>query len=379
MPAKINIEKIIDIFSEILDENDIFSKENFNKISEFINIKNYSIYFLSENMLNCVHPDKTTKIKISNKISKELFLEKLETLETIFKFKHQINYLKIKGTVFGIIVYEKKNFTTQDKIILKGLTKIISYKIKDKELSDIFNTQLNILAKAVTTANNEEKSKTEFIANISHELRTPLNAIIGFSDLLKNKKTGVINNKQEEYINNIHNSAIYLMEMINDTLDISKIESNTVNLAMQSFNIKQTTDEVLNILYPLITEKNITLKQNIQNICIKADYQKIKQILFNILSNAIKYTTDLIVIEIKEVKDNVLIKVQDNGIGIEKKNQKKIFNKFFQINKNTLKKEPSTGLGLTIVKEFVKLHNGKIELVSTVNKGSTFTIKIPKI
>ena len=378
MPKNINLEDFIEILSQSLDENDILSENFFDKIKSFVNFKTCKIYFLSDNTLSEIFPNKTGNINISEKLSKDLFEEKVENSSYISKNNHFISYLKVKGSIYGIIVFEKKNFTKQDKTLLKGLTRLISYKIKDKELSDIFNTQLNLLTKAVTNANNEEKIKTEFVANISHELRTPLNAIIGFSDLLKNKKTGVLNLKQEEFINNIHSSAIYLMEMINDTLDISKIESNSTSLVIQTFNIKQTADEVLNILYPLISEKNIKLEQNVLNTEIQADYQKIKQILFNLLSNAIKYTKDSIILDINENKNNLIIKIKDNGIGIEKKNQKKIFNKFVQLNKSALKKEPSTCLGLTIVKEFVKLHKGKIELESEPNKGSSFIIKLPK-
>ena len=253
----------------------------------------------------------------------------------------------------------------------------MSYKIKDKELSEVFKSQVKLLSKAVNETKNAEQIKTEFIANVSHELRTPLNAIIGYADLLQNKKLGELNNKQLEFINNIQTSSLHLLEMINEILDISKIEANSTHLIKQSFNISMAIDEVLNTLYPLFKQKNIKLEKNVIDFEICADYLKIKQILFNLISNAIKFTKDKIFITIQKDDVNAQISIKDNGVGIEKKNQKKIFKKFTQIKDYSIKKESSTGLGLTITKEFVKMHNGKITLESELNKGANFTVKIP--
>ena len=244
-------------------------------------------------------------------------------------------------------------------------------------MSEVFKTQLKTLSEAITKSKTAEKIKTDFIANVSHELRTPLNAIIGFSDLLQNKRIGELNEKQTGYVKDIQASSINLLGMINEILDISKLENSSTQLVKQTFDISMVINEVTTLLYPLFEKKNIKLVKNIEEFEINADYQKIKQVLFNLLSNALKFTKNKIKIIVQKIDSKVVIKVIDNGIGIEKKNQKKIFNKFTQINDYSTKNESSTGLGLTISKEFVKLHNGKIEVESELNKGATFIITLP--
>lgn len=379
MPIKNKLEHFIEIFNNILEVDDILSKNLFDNISSYLNIENIKVYFLSPNVLEEKYPSTHTTIKINTKISKDLFNEKVKQLDIISNKNHYITYLNVKGVVYGIILFEKYRFSKDDKTILKALTKILSYKIKDKELTEVINTQINALSKAVLNAKNEERFKTDFISNISHELRTPLNSILGFSELLTNPKTGELNQTQIKYINNIQISSLHLLEMINELLDISKLENGSNQIVKQHFDITQALNEVITILYPLFKEKNITLTQSIENIDINTDYQKIKQILFNLLSNAIKFTKDKIIIEIKKDKksSNLRLIVKDNGIGIEKKNQKKIFKKFVQIKDTNLQKESSTGLGLTITSEFVKLLNGKITVDSEKNKGACFIITLP--
>ncbi len=379
MPIKNKLEHFIEIFNNIIEVDDILSKNLFDNISSYLNIENIKVYFLSPNVLEEKYPSTHTTIKINTKISKDLFNEKVKQLDIISNKNHYITYLNVKGAVYGIILFEKYRFSKDDKTILKALTKILSYKIKDKELTEVINTQINALSKAVLNAKNEERFKTDFISNISHELRTPLNSILGFSELLTNPKTGELNQTQIKYINNIQISSLHLLEMINELLDISKLENGSNQIVKQHFDITQALNEVITILYPLFKEKNITLTQNIENIDINTDYQKIKQILFNLLSNAIKFTKDKIIIEIKKDKksSNLRLIVKDNGIGIEKKNQKKIFKKFVQIKDTNLQKESSTGLGLTITSEFLKLLNGKITVDSEKNKGACFIITLP--
>ena len=194
--------------------------------------------------------------------------------------------------------------------------------------------------------------------------------------MLEKEFVGTLNEKQKEYINDIQTAGLHLLGMINEILDMSKIEANAVKLNLRTFEIHQVILETINIIKPLLVKKNLTLVDNSQDFKIKADYQKIQQILFNLLSNAIKFTPENGKIIVSASIDNkyVTISVEDNGIGIDKKYHKKIFEKFEQF---ALQNESSTGLGLSITKELVKLHNGKIKLFSAPNKGSKFIITIP--
>ena len=168
--------------------------------------------------------------------------------------------------------------------------------------------------------------------------------------------------------------------MINEVLDMSKIEANAMKVVKSGFWISRAVDEVANILSPLAQKKNIKLIKNMDvDFEVFADYQKIQQILYNLMSNAIKYSpeNDEVEISVNSDDENFRILVHDNGIGIDKKYHGKIFAKFVQLDSAYTKKESSTGLGLTITKELVELHGGKISLISEVNNGSTFIVEIP--
>jgi len=291
--------------------------------------------------------------------------------------------LTVKNTVFGMIIITGNNFTNEDEKIFKTCAAIISNITKDIEISKIIKMQVEALQEGyakVQESNKKileaEKVKSNFISHISHELRTPLNSILGFSDMLEKEFVGTLNEKQKEYINDIQTAGLHLLGMINEILDMSKIEANAVKLNLRTFEIHQVILETINIIKPLLVKKNLTLVDNSQDFKIKADYQKIQQILFNLLSNAIKFTPENGKIIVSASIDNkyVTISVEDNGIGIDKKYHKKIFEKFEQF---ALQNESSTGLGLSITKELVKLHNGKIKLFSAPNKGSKFIITIP--
>lgn len=371
-----DLSNILDTYTELFDIDKILSEDTFDRIKKVVNFEKVRVYTISPNELTGIYPTRRSKY-ISDKLSKGLYKGCIEHSEEISKKRHYITYLKVKTIIYGIAVFEDGEFDENSKNILNAFTKIISYKIKDEELSEVFKTQLKTLSEAITKSKTAEKIKTDFIANVSHELRTPLNAIIGFSDLLQNKRIGELNEKQTGYVKDIQASSINLLGMINEILDISKLENSSTQLVKQTFDISMVINEVTTLLYPLFEKKNIKLIKNIEEFEINADYQKIKQVLFNLLSNALKFTKNKIKIIVQKIDSKVVIKVIDNGIGIEKKNQKKIFNKFTQINDYSTKNESSTGLGLTISKEFIKLHNGKIEVESELNKGATFIITLP--
>lgn len=301
--------------------------------------------------------------------------------------------LAISDTVFGSLrIYG--NLSQTDIICLQTYASLISYLIKDRELSLVFKTQTKMLQKAIKEKNEaikatekqnkkllqEQKIKNEIFTNVSHELRTPLNAIIGFAQLLENEKTGSLNQKQLAYVKDINTSSIKLLGMVNEILDISKIQAKAMKLNLCSFDISVAITEVINILKPLSEKRGITIEYNEFQRTVKADFQKFQQILFNLLSNAIKFTSQNGAIEITTdfSSDKFKLSVKDNGIGIEKKYHNKIFAKFVQLHNLSADNKSSTGLGLPITKELVKLHKGKIYLESVVNKGTKFIVEFPQ-
>ena len=329
--------------------------------------------------------------------SKDKLIE-INTKEDELFYKNTIvAKLAIKSSVFGFMfLSSNKKLDNDIKTSFEALSNIISYKIKDYELDEVFKIQLKAMQDAIIERESAyevikkqhkklqelDKTKNNFLANISHELRTPLNAIIGFSQALDSQIFGELNEKQAEYIKDIQISSLHLLGMINEILDLSKLEANAMKFNPTELNPTQIIQEVINILEPLYKNKEIEVCFNSKfDGQIKADYQKLQQILYNLLSNAIKFTGKNGKIEIfQEAKDkDYILKIKDNGVGIDKKYHNKIFKKFVHIDNIYSKAQNSTGLGLPITKELVKLHNGKITLESELNKGTTFVMEFKKI
>ena len=305
--------------------------------------------------------------------------------------------LSIQDSIFGLLALSADDVINNDVVeTFLTVSKILSYKIKDYELNEVFKMQLRAMQDAIAEKDDAysvikkqhkklqeiDKTKSLFLANISHELRTPLNAIIGFSQALDSQIFGSLNDKQGEYIKDIQISGLHLLGMINEILDLSKLESNAMKFCPVELNPAVVINEVINILEPLYKNKNISVVfKNEFDGNIYADNQKFQQILYNLISNAIKFTPQNGKIEIHQfIKDKkYILKIKDNGIGIDKKYHSKIFKKFVHLNNVYSKNQTSTGLGLTITKELVKLHKGKITLESELNKGSCFTMEFSNI
>jgi signal transduction histidine kinase len=226
------------------------------------------------------------------------------------------------------------------------------------------------------------RHKSEFLANMSHELRTPLNAIIGFSEVLQEKLFGELNEKQAEYTSDILTSGQHLLSLINEILDLSKVEAGRMELELASFDLPLAIDNARTFVRERAVKHGITLDVDVDDRLGEyvGDERKIKQILLNLLSNAVKFTPEggRISITANKTENGAEISVSDTGIGIAPEDQPKIFEEFRQVGSDSTHKIEGTGLGLTLAKKFVELHGGKIWVESEVGKGSTFTFTLPQ-
>jgi signal transduction histidine kinase len=240
------------------------------------------------------------------------------------------------------------------------------------------------------TAELEEKSrqleianrhKSEFLANMSHELRTPLNAVIGFSEVLLERMFGDLNDKQEEYLQDILSSGRHLLALINDILDLSKVEAGRMELELTTFDLPTALKNTITLVRERATRHGIRLHLDVDDQLgeITADERKVKQVLLNLLSNAVKFTPDggAITVRAAPSPGAVEIVVSDTGIGIAPEDQVKIFEEFQQVGLDYARKGEGSGLGLTLAKRFVELHGGRIAVASALGAGSTFTITLP--
>jgi signal transduction histidine kinase len=224
------------------------------------------------------------------------------------------------------------------------------------------------------------RHKSEFLANMSHELRTPLNAILGFSEVLAERMFGEVNEKQAEYLQDILDSGRHLLSLINDILDLSKVEAGRLELELGRFHLPTALENALTLVRERATRHGITLTQDVDPgvADIVADERKIKQILLNLLSNAVKFTPQGGRVGLTATAaDGVLtIAVRDTGIGIAPEDQAAIFEEFRQVGREDARKQEGTGLGLTLAKKFVELHGGRIWVRSQVGLGSTFSFTL---
>ena len=264
------------------------------------------------------------------------------------------------------------------------------------------NLQKEMAHEAKSQAEEASRAKSEFLANMSHELRTPLNSVIGFSEVLEDELVGQLNAKQHEYVANILNSGRHLLSLINDILDLSKVEAGKLTLEPSTVKLRELISDSLTMLQEKALKHNLHLDLELPGNCdieLIADGRKIKQIMFNLLSNSVKFTQDggNILVRVRrrslsdflaeglyiqgeiqpEMGDFMEIAVEDNGIGIDQEDIPRLFKEFSQLDSPYTKEYEGTGLGLALTKRLVELHGGLVGVESDIGKGSRFFFAIP--
>jgi protein-histidine pros-kinase len=233
------------------------------------------------------------------------------------------------------------------------------------------------------TLQDASRLKSEFLATMSHELRTPLNGIIGFSEFLIDEKAGALNAQQKEFLGDVLASGRHLLRLINDVLDLSKIEAGKMDLAPESFDLRTAIEEVCAVLSPIAQGKGISLLHRVSEevTTVTLDRHRLMQILYNLLSNALKFTNadGEVSLSLQREGDALSVQVRDTGIGICAADLPKLFCEFQQLESGTGRRHDGTGLGLVLTKRLAELHGGSVRAESEVGKGSLFTVKLPLV
>jgi signal transduction histidine kinase len=309
--------------------------------------------------------------------------------------------LIVDNNVFGaLIIYaseidafdstEVKLLDDLGKNISHGIAAIRAKKERDRAISALENERNELekrvnqrtqeLLNAKNAAEAADRLKSAFLATMSHEVRTPLNSIIGFSGILLQGMAGPLNEEQKKQLGMIYKSSEHLLALINDILDISKIEAGQMQLVNESFNIHEVLEKTINISKPLAEKKNLNIEIEIESEIglIKGDRRRVEQIILNLLSNAIKFSEEgCIHVKYSIQGDNALISITDTGIGIKNSDIEKLFKPFIQIDTGFTRKYEGRGLGLSICKKLVNLMGGNIWVESELGKGSAFSFTIP--
>jgi two-component system CheB/CheR fusion protein len=268
----------------------------------------------------------------------------------------------------------------KEKIILLAIDDITERKEIERRLKKSYE-DLKELTIELKRAN---QAKTEFLANMSHELRTPLNSIIGFSEVLYDETFGSLNEKQKKYVNNVLTSGKHLLLLINQILDMAKVESGKMKLVLSNFPMKNLLNEISLLVADMVSKKKIEMLLEIAADLpdIEADELKVKEIIYNLLSNAVKFTPEggKIGMRARKTDSEIEVVVWDTGEGIAAENMEKIFEGFFRVDTPYSRVTEGTGLGLPLSKKLVELHGGKLTVESEgLNKGTSVKFTLPII
>jgi PAS domain S-box-containing protein len=318
-----------------------------------------------------------TRDEIIGKAITELDIEKdKETINEFFKrlwagetIHFETTHKRKDGTAFPVEVTAKAVQLPDKTPIVLTTEHDITQRKKNEEL----------LIREKEAAESADKLKSAFLATMSHELRTPLNSIIGFSGILLQGKAGPLTEEQKKQLGMIQSSGNHLLSLINDILDLSKIEAGQVSPKLEILNLNEILEEIIKLTTPLAKNKGDSLILNSQeSLEIITDRLRLRQIIFNLVDNAIKFTNKgFITINCNKEEKFAVIEVSDTGIGIKEEDQKKLFKPFIQIESYLARKHYGSGLGLSICKKLVELLGGTINVNSEQGKGSTFTVRLP--
>ncbi|MBW4680769.1 MAG: response regulator [Microcoleus vaginatus WJT46-NPBG5] len=340
------------------------------------------------------------------------FTQAIEDIETAYAFSPcLLNFLReaqvkaklvtaivVGGELWGLLIaqqcFEPRRWQENEQDFLKQIAEHLAIAIyqaqlyaelqqQKQTLEDRVSERTQALYDALIAAQAASRAKSEFLATMSHELRTPLTCVIGMSGTLLRWSFGQLNQKQRSYLQTIHDSGEHLLNLINDILDLSQVEAGKTVLNISELSLSQLAEQSLEALKEQAAKNGVELKSELrlapsQDLFI-ADERRLKQILNNLLSNAVKFTPEGggVTLRIWLDSNAALFQVEDTGIGISENQRPLLFQKFQQLDTSYQRKYGGTGLGLALTKQLVELHGGWVEVESTVNVGSTFTVWLP--
>lgn len=255
--------------------------------------------------------------------------------------------------------------------------------IRNRKLVEGLQKSNISLEEANRALEKASRAKSDFLARMSHELRTPLNVIMGFAELMLDQVPGEINEEQRQCLDDILTSGRHLLGLINEVLDLSKVEAGKVEIKARDIALSEVVGLVTGVMMPELSQRKQSLDVDLEEglPLVRADESRLRQVFFNLLSNASKFTPDggKIKIEASRKENLCQVSVIDNGIGIKKEDQKQIFEPFFQVDTSMTREKKGTGLGLALVKEIVEMHGGEIWVESEYKKGSRFIFTLPLV
>lgn len=309
--------------------------------------------------------------------------EKYISAESKELFNNFLNELYEKKTRITVNISLADELRIPNEMEISGL-----FSDSSKEFSivllDITKQKKNekYLVQSRERAENADRLKTAFLSTMSHEIRAPLNSIIGFTGILMQEIPGTLNEEQKKQMRMIQTSGRHLLSLINDLLDLSKIEAGQLTVNFEYFDLKEVLDDVFQLEWPLAREKSLEMKLNAGNdpIIIRSDKQRMHQVLLNILNNAIKYTRKGHVdINCYREENSIKIEIKDTGIGIREEDLQKIFDPFTQLENDLTKTQKGSGLGLPVSQQLIRLLQGTLRVESQFGEGTTFTINVPSV